>query len=1392
MSDFQYRLEELRNSIYKGNVSEGVLALGTWLIQTQDPSEQAEILLEIVLLSVACGDIDEARTRWEQVKILSEYYQKLRFRAYRALFLMLDGKKKKGIACFEECLLEQPNHFEFYLLRAFGYAEYEDYEYALADLERANTLSPDNVLVMAMMADVYVELGQRDKAISLHETVLEACPDFRRSLMSLGLLYMDMNRREDAFRLFQCLVAYDPMNWFAWACLGDIRVQTQGRTFQALTYYAASIASGSNVSQTFLNMAKGLFILGKYRQGGRILRKFEESPDNNQWEAEDIFSVRYLLLINDVIEQPEIVKKSEFMQRFRMLKPYDDEANGLLFQILSSLCSFTYRDDMLRIVGCHLKAFVHMAHYMQLCENRLIQPEEAILIGILARMYIWNGMLFEARAILGILSRADEPRILDMTALLWNELYEYGIAAQNSGVELEKYHESLIRDEGMERYFKLLIGDKHENVSIPDKWHNNLVRSIEKTGFSDLSYALFHVPFERALAHLEEQIGKDSENAAASLRQFWTMVQVWWNLKKSSGTVSIQEFRKQMEEEGVLSAPLAAVFREFVCSNARDDWGISGSHKTENDSYWSSVFGAIARRSHQIGNSFEIIAANDNMTQVCAAAIDEALSGFEPLPFTLDGTAFKRMLPAWREKVFQLNDDHAEELLKLLIERSLFIMERKTSGGSVCMDDGWSDKVDAALTDIQHFRHAMHGMEAFPESIFHLANRGRLRELVLRLSENNAACRFLMSDLMEKATPSAEWYLPQSRELAVMPLYKIQRVPEYPRSADILSGPVPYNLLTRRDLAEQFFNRAVLAIEQWHETRNPETLRVFVQDGIFRFQKFQYMDSDAKCRTRNNASKASGTFRNIEIRNVDFKHTVRFVGLNSDVEIKGGEHKKERPRKVVSRRSPIRADSTRIYSVGEMAESMDAFDAWLRSRRMPLLDIEYNPGVYRHPFALQFRSWAEKHADAIWPEVLRIETHRLVSDVGGYYVVIWHLHDLLNQYPYLSRLYLILAGVYSKIGEQNKAMNAVQTGLSWEDLLYQKTGWMPVHSGKKGGDTPLEIQEAQTEFEEPQSVLWPEHYVFQANEESMYHYGDIDSGFGLRRRYPLTPPGGLQRVVYNDKGGGFEFYRLFKRFIVSDSDFKSLFLDALCKPGVYTLRDYLAYVATELVAPASFPLRREIAEMLFQLYPDENPGVLGRFYCDNLQPANALPYAAYAYMISATEDGDDGAQAALTLGCLLYDMGFMKEAMEYLNVAVSARNPSPMAFLTMGCALIEMRDFDKAIECIKDGQKLDPSSDRFYYNLSLAYIEQGKLDEAEQAIKSGISLSKYPVDLNMQLMRVYVKRGMYVEALPLARYVAREDPEMFINALKFFEFSEFVKLKAVQNLLDECTYGVEA
>lgn len=1335
VTDLQQRIEELRSSIFHGNVTEGVTAFGTMLLETRDDAARASILIEMVLIFLLCGDLDEARHHWEEYCDIAVPNESTRGKAFLAFFMMIDDRHRRAVNRFEECLLEEPNCFEYYVLRALGYMQTRHLDHALADLERANAISPDNVLIMALMADVYTELKQLDKAMALHESVLEACPDFRRSLMNLGLIYLDKGRRQDAYRLFECLVAYDPVNWFAWNCIADILEATSGKTLRALPFYAAAIVSGSEVNLSWICLARGLYTENRFEQGYRVLVDFESR--GLHWKKDEIETVRYMKLIGEVIEGS--VTKDEVMSQLKRLRSFEFDFNHHLFTILHTLSHLRFEGDVTDIFVAELEVYMHVGEILISCERHYLQSEETLGLSAAIHLMIWSGMLMEVVTLLRMLGHIDEPQIQDMISLRWNEIYDHLEASRRAGIALEDFHEGILNAPNTHSYFSLIESSARDLIRAPREWRENLSAALHDDYCREFETILFDLPTDGIMTRLkkrfDDEVAKHNDHACDVYRRFWHAASVWSETNDVSTVENLSESERLTPEE-------MDIFRDFIAIAPVETERRPLSRAQVDSKQLEILWRAVRERERDIeSDKLMAPADNDNFLQVCAAGLEEALSGFEPLPFTLDGTAFKRLMPKTIEARHILDESTLQDVLAAICRKILFVVTRRIQNEEI--PSNAENDARVCRNVMQEIR-ILHGQEAFSDDPIHDDDNADVASV---MSELCAHCSTYKVVAVRRDLRCFEPFraFVSSPILSNKVAFKVQKIATTPNFAKFYDVPVVDNFLSYRDLYEQFFNGAVDAIESWRKTGNLDELSIFFDDAIYRFEPYQ--------------------------------------------------GKKRREKDAMPLLSPLKAGNSdsesnashEIRNAAELADSLQKMYDQAKTISKMTLRSEIRFGEMNHPFSRQLRAWAQAHAQAIYGDIVEIEREFREYNLGNQFMLLWKIHDVLNRYPYLSRLYLILAGVHARIDEPEKAFLAVQAGLAWEDRLYGSIGWKPICANESGLERGFDPVEACTEFEETQSLLWSERFVFQPRDEAMYHYGDLDQLPSLRRRCHLENPRPWMRIIENDKSGGYDFYRLMRRFIVSQPSLKEAYLAALAAADLYSLRDYLVFTLKELVNPEQFPLRRQLAELLIGLYPLEDTGALARFYCDNLQPANALPLAALAYF-SESQNGESTTQPAVTLGCLLYDMGFMDEAMIYLDQAMKVKNPSPMAYLTKGCALIEVREFDKAIECLKAGQKLDPTSDRFYYNMSLAYIEQGKLDEAEQAIKAGIELSAYPVDLNMQLMRVYVKRGLFENALALARYVAGEDPDLFSNALKYPEFDAFVQLKAVQQLLSECSF----
>lgn len=1375
MQDMEFRkdLSELRERIHSGEVTEGRNELMRLSATERIRERLLEIFLDLVEVSVALGEREEAKSFLQEARRQIEGEAPERYEFYRA-FLSPLGRRRTGRedrTPLDGFVAQNPGCEEYYLVRGIYFLESEAYDHAQADLERANALSPNDVFVLSALGEVMMNLGDKARAISLNEEALGRCANLRRSLINLAILYYGDGRNEEAYRLFCCLLAVDPMNWFAWTCLGDMALSERGKTFQSLLYYSAAIVAGTTIPHTYLQMAKTLCFLGRPERALYVVKLLE--PDVRKWPKECQAVIRYIQIARDIARRPGGYDDRESFDRLvKRLGARHDEITVTLVRLLTRCASVNYSKSVTEIYASHMAVFSQMAQFMRLCDSRSIYEEEIVFIGLLTRYMIWNGFLFEARAMLYLMGRSPDPHLSDMYDMYVNELYKYSQMSENAGVRLSLFHEHVFHSEDLDDVYNYLTDKGIKDF--PPKWREVLSSFMRPPMPSDIELNLLGSVFDPLMKEIERLSGKvgDSEQEGA----FWRACQEYclWQESKKAGHRG-RKGRSEGEYERALPGEWASLFESFkrICEN---DQRLKDTVQQKH-SRWRSLGELIdrAHRAHGIESLrvFQCTAANDDSQVQCATPISEALNGYEPMPFAVDGTAFKRI---WNESstssVKELNAGTAEEVLESVLRGYIFDIERLRTNGTVKVEDS-----NVAQRKNKTFYHRAHCLWSQLHGITPISKRPFIEEMAGgRTADENSvltedlknlseATNFIMhwltsgSPVFKRMMGAAltgklsgkSWKLPEQMPVLYPMSCRRQAPPQLPKGTEPLRRYVSSGLLTRVALTEQFFNYGVYVCREWRKTRDEKLLEVFFEDeGALPFVPY----------SRGSSMEAGESHD--QMRGYDYDpHLMRECST-----IFG---------------------SKLIETPAELGESIDkAYRDIVEKESIPRIkDYEgFNTGYPPHMFLFQFKYWAEYKAQCLYGELVRCEAKLRHWNSADRFVLEWKINDVIRQYPFLSRLYLLLVKLYIKSGETDKATQAFLAGLDWEDKLYSGVGWSAVcdEDGREGGIEPVS---SSNEFEESQLLIWSERYVFGENEESMFHYRPYDSAFKMRRMsLPDIRAGLMYPVIYCDNGGAYEFYRLFKKFIVQDHPVKEAWLKAIAENDVYSLEDFFRFVMIELEDPHYFPFRRQLGDLYYQLYPQVNPGALAKFFCDNMQPVNALPYAALShFMGSEQDDGNAFSPGALTLGCLLYDMGYMEAAVEYLEEAI--KSLQPMAFLTLGCAYIELDRNKEALRALERGVEIDPYCDRFYYNMSLAYFALDKIDKAEESAKKGIDLASYPVDLRLQLMRVYVKREKYTEALPLAQYVSSEDPDMFAQAIVHPEFSQFRRLSAVRKIVVE-------
>ncbi|MCS7311874.1 MAG: tetratricopeptide repeat protein [Acidobacteria bacterium] len=117
------------------------------------------------------------------------------------------------------------------------------YEEAIAYLERAYRIKPDDIKVLNMLGTAYFKVERLDSAEEIYEILARKNPNVPVLYSNLGMIRLKKKDWEGAEMAFQRVIELQPDNRRAYGYLGLIYEQ-QGLLEQALTYYEQAGAEG--------------------------------------------------------------------------------------------------------------------------------------------------------------------------------------------------------------------------------------------------------------------------------------------------------------------------------------------------------------------------------------------------------------------------------------------------------------------------------------------------------------------------------------------------------------------------------------------------------------------------------------------------------------------------------------------------------------------------------------------------------------------------------------------------------------------------------------------------------------------------------------------------------------------------------------------------------------------------------------------------------------------------------------------------------------------------------------------------------------------------------------------------------------------------------------------
>lgn len=119
---------------------------------------------------------------------------------------LLDKKNSKADPFIEEKLANK--HEELANL----YFQYKRYKEALEQLLKALSLSSRKAEITMRLAEVYTQLGQKDRAIKDLKNLIREYPQFLQARLKLGLIFYQANQIAEAVEQWENVLARDPQN----------------------------------------------------------------------------------------------------------------------------------------------------------------------------------------------------------------------------------------------------------------------------------------------------------------------------------------------------------------------------------------------------------------------------------------------------------------------------------------------------------------------------------------------------------------------------------------------------------------------------------------------------------------------------------------------------------------------------------------------------------------------------------------------------------------------------------------------------------------------------------------------------------------------------------------------------------------------------------------------------------------------------------------------------------------------------------------------------------------------------------------------------------------------------------------------------------------------------
>jgi len=161
--------------------------------------------------------------------------QALRSSFQKAVELQSAGKPDEAEAAYKAILVTSPDVPEVYQNLGQLYLTKKDYPAAETMFQKGLELRPDSTDMSTLLARVYQESGQSEKAMALIEKSAGANPQDARAQFNRGIFLLNANKNEEAIGAFEAAIKADPNQAEAYYRLGALMVG-QGKIPESIQY----------------------------------------------------------------------------------------------------------------------------------------------------------------------------------------------------------------------------------------------------------------------------------------------------------------------------------------------------------------------------------------------------------------------------------------------------------------------------------------------------------------------------------------------------------------------------------------------------------------------------------------------------------------------------------------------------------------------------------------------------------------------------------------------------------------------------------------------------------------------------------------------------------------------------------------------------------------------------------------------------------------------------------------------------------------------------------------------------------------------------------------------------------------------------------------------------